>query len=203
MSTTMERPVSVPAALAPICPAGLAWCLGDPDWHDEDGDAGHDSQFVILPTGTPPCVRHDECHHSQANEVWLNVEREDTAERQGPPSIYLAPHCSTQEYASVEEANLGLDEAEALAAELLRLVALARGSKRARDVRPGDVVVIGGVAQTATVVLLDGDCCPNRETGGHDCAGSVSVETDASGEGEWAATFDLDDLVEVRAEVDR
>lgn len=61
----------------------------------------------------------------------------------------------------------------------------ATSSKRAADVRVGDLILWQGVEQTARVVM-------------HDDAG-VSIETDRSGEGNWIATFGLDDPIEVPA----
>jgi hypothetical protein len=209
MTTTMERAATMPPApgihlgeTAAACPDGVPWCVGDPDWHDDD-ESAHDSRSAILPTGTRPCTRHDEGFHPGATEVWLNIEREDIDGQPGEPHIYLAPHNAQRPHASAEEANLGLDEAEQLAYELLRLVALARSAKRAKDVRVGDVLVIDGVEQTAVIVLHDAECCCNPETGEHECDGSLAIQTDRCEDGEWTRTYDMDDLVQVRAEVAR
>lgn len=205
MTTTMERAAIVPPALGPdqptACPSGVSWCTADPDWHQDEAGSCHDASFVILPTGTIPCTRHDDGYHPGASEVWLNISREDVDGQIGQDHIYLAPHNAERPQASCEEANLGLDEAEQLAYELLRMVAAARGTKRAADLRLGDVVVINGVAQTITGIQHDSVYCPNWEAGVHECGGSVTVETDLSGDCEPAATYELDDLVDVRAEV--
>lgn len=186
--------------LAAVCPDGVPWCIGDPDWHDED-ESEHDSGFAVLPTGDEACTRHDEQGNRRANEVWLSLEREDVAGQPGTPAIYLAPNNSADQFLRVDEAHLGLDAAERLADELLRLVALARGSKRAKDVRVGDVLVIDGVEQAAVIVLHDSECCADPNTGEHECSGSIGIQTDRCADGEWARTYDLDELVQVRAEV--
>lgn len=205
VATTMERAAIVPPAPAPSepagCPQGVPWCAGDRDWHDlDEGGSNHDSAFVIVSTDAGTCTRHDE-GPQHIHEVWLAIEREDVADVAGTPQIWLS--AGAVGHVCDEDAHLSLDAAEDLAAELLRLVALARGSKRAADLRLGDVVVIGGVAQTITAINHDALCCLNRQSGVHECAGSLVVETDVSGDCEPAATFELDDLVEVRAEVDR
>jgi hypothetical protein len=197
MTTTVERAATTPPALGLPCPNGVPWCIGDPGWHYDD-ESEHDSDFVILPTGNPPCTRHDECYHPKANEVWLAIEREDFAGQPGATTIYLAPNNSTEKAGNVEEAHLGLDEAEQLAYELLRLVAVARGAKRVRDARVGDVLVIDGVEQTAVIVLHDAECCHVPTCGVDECAGSLAIQTDRCSDGEWARTYNLDDLVPVR-----
>jgi hypothetical protein len=207
MTTTLDRPAATPQATAAeydkrrqdaarTCPDSLPWCVGDQDWHFEPGDACHDSAFVVVSTGDPRCSRHDEQPAGRADTVYLAIEREDQDGHIGEPTIYLAPNASTP--GQCEEAHLGLDDAEWLARELLRLVAVARGAKRAQDLRLGDRVVIDGVAQAVTGVLHDAGCCQSRETGVHECDGSVNVQTGLSGDGEWADTFDLGDLVPVR-----
>jgi hypothetical protein len=183
------------------CPDGVPWCLGDLDWHDGPGDACHDSPFTIVSTGDPRCTRHiedgGEHRAGRADTVWLAIEREDVDGRTGEPTVYLAPNCAQPGHC--EEAHLGLDDAEHLAHELLRLVAIARGAKRAADIRVGDVLVINGVEQTAVVVLHDGECLHQPECAYGQCPdGSVGIRTDRTGEGDWAATYALDELVTVR-----
>lgn len=211
MTTTTERAAIVPPALglagvaltslATGCPQGVAWCCGDRDWHDlDDGESNHDSAFVIVPTDADTCTKHDE-EPGPASEVWLAIEREDVAGVAGTPRIWMS--AGVVGHVCAEDAHLSLDRAEQLAEEILRLVAAARGAKRAADLRVGDVVVVDDVAQTVNLITHDALCCVNRETGVHECAGSLTVETDLSGDCETAATYELDDLVQVRAEVAR
>jgi hypothetical protein len=177
------------------------WCTRDPDWHDTDR-AVHDSDFVVVPTHTAPCTRHGD--GPAGGEVWLALEREDQDGRQGATHLYLAP-TSSDPGARCEEAHLDLDEADTLADRIRDLVARARGAKRAIDLRVGDRIVWGGVEQNVVITLADSECCccPTRCGSDDNCPGSVAIETDASGDGNWIGDhpFSPDALVPVRTEV--
>jgi hypothetical protein len=117
---TLDRPTTV------ACPVGVPWCAGDRDWHDLDDEGGsnHDSPFVVVPTDAAACTRHDE-EPGPVHEVWLAIEREDIGGVAGTPRLWLS--AGPVGHVCVEDAHLSLDRAEQVAAEILRLVALARG----------------------------------------------------------------------------
>jgi hypothetical protein len=102
------------------CPQGVPWCVGDPDWHDDDR-ACHDSATVIVETGCAPCTRHDE--HPGRGDVWVSLERTDEDGVEGPTQVSLLAGDGID-----TGTHLSLDRAEELAYGLLRLVALARGA---------------------------------------------------------------------------
>lgn len=176
--------VPVPAG---VCPAGVAWCRDQLNYHSDDGAAVHGGEFVIV--AGDQAGKRGASHES---EVWLLLERDDET-GPGQPRVWLSAGAGL----STGELNLPLDQAEDLAGELLRLVAQARGRvRRASDLRPGDVVVHDGMEYPLVQVMHDGAYCGDLPDGRRAVDGAVWVADDANAQdAEWLTWYAPGDLV--------